>query len=94
MPFPHTHIKLTEAELKIVTDEMTRYAREGKIKKRSRLQILYLSHTGETLAQMANLHLPGFAYRTVKRWIGRYRKEGLKPFVHPDIVPPERNKSV
>ena len=79
MPYFHPYIKLTEPEQKIVSNHLTKYAMEGKWKKRRRLQILYFSnlrHRYELIADETK-----FSYATVRYWICRYRKEGLKPFI-------------
>lgn len=88
MPFPHSYIKFTDAEVEIVKQELERYAVEGRFKKHTPLVILYLSHIGKNYQQISESTHPPLTIRTIRRWIYRFRKEGLKPFVHPDILPP------
>ena len=87
MPFPHSYIKLTDTELKITEKELERYALERNMPRRNRLLILLLSHLGNNYRQIAERRRPPFSIMTVRRCIYRYRKEGLKPFVHKDVFP-------
>jgi hypothetical protein len=79
MPYQHQFIKLTDQERKIVNDEARNLNIAGRYKKRRQLQILYLSDTGITFRGIC-IRL-SFSYATVRRWIYRYKKEGLKPFL-------------
>lgn len=90
MPYPHVFIKLTEEERKIVNDELKNLAIAGNYKKRRPLQILYLSDSGITFSGICTRL--GFSYATVRRWIYRYKKEGLKPFLHLQPPPPGHQK--
>ncbi|MFH0888294.1 MAG: helix-turn-helix domain-containing protein [Planctomycetota bacterium] len=78
MSYPHTYIKLTEEERKGVSAELKRLAIIGKDKERKRLQVVWLSDSGLTFEQIARRL--GKSYRTVQRWVSKYRKEGLKAF--------------
>ncbi|MEW6027099.1 MAG: helix-turn-helix domain-containing protein [Planctomycetota bacterium] len=79
MPYPHQFIKLTDEERTIVKAEIQRYGKEGKVKKRAHIQILYFSDQGQDFQSIAVVL--SLSYPTVRRWIYLYRKEGLKPFV-------------
>lgn len=84
MPYPKKHIKLTDEERLIVIAQLAVYQKEGKWKKRKRLQILYWSDQGRGIR--AIMGSTGFSYATVRRWLYRYEKEGLKPFLsYPDM---------
>jgi len=79
MPYPHQFIRLTDQERKIVSDELRNLAIAGRYKKRRQLQILYLSDNGlEFRSICIRLNL---SYAAVRRWIYRYEKEGIKPFI-------------
>ncbi len=52
-----------------------RYRRERGVAARRRLQALWLVHTGEGVAEAAKQ--AGVGQRTVERWLGWYRQEGL-----------------
>ena len=79
MPYPHQFIKLNEEELKLLDVELHRLALRGEWKKRSRLQIFWLSHNRYPYDNI--VRNTGFSYATVRRWIYRYRKEGLKSII-------------
>jgi len=76
MPYPHTYIKLTDEERKRVSVELQRLTIIGKDKERKRLQAVWLSDCGLTFEQIARRF--GKSYRTVQRWVSKYRKERLK----------------
>ncbi|MBI4712368.1 MAG: helix-turn-helix domain-containing protein [Planctomycetes bacterium] len=79
MPHPHSFIKLTPAERAKVSAELKRLACAGEFKKRTPLNILYWSDQGKPFRAIAEL--TNCSYMTVRRWIYRYRKEKLKPFI-------------
>ena len=87
MPFPHSYIKLTEEELGIIRQEMERYALAGDFKKRNRLLILLFSHSGKSYQQITDPNIPGMANATVRYWLNRFRKDGLKPFIRASAPP-------
>ena len=72
--------KISElSELKLLDVELHRLAMRGEWKKRSRLQIFWLSHNRYPYDNI--VRNTGFSYATVRRWIYRYRKEGLKSII-------------
>jgi hypothetical protein len=79
MPYPHQFIKLTPGERKKIDRASKIFALQGKWKKRRYLSILYLSDAGRPFRVIASYCR--FSYATVRRWIYRYRKEGLAPFL-------------
>ncbi|MBI4712283.1 MAG: helix-turn-helix domain-containing protein [Planctomycetes bacterium] len=79
MPYPHQYIKLTDEERKILEAEIKKAVGDTSNKRRRRLQIPYLSDQGWTFRSiMANTK---FSYATVRRYIYRYRKDGLKAYI-------------
>ena len=90
MPYPHQFIRLTDEERNIVKDELRNLYIEGKYKKRRQLQILYLSDEGKTFRIICERLR--FSYATVRRWIYRYKKEGLKPFISSQQPPASHQK--
>lgn len=52
-----------------------RYAGERDVRRRQRLQALWLVRRGEPVAQAA--HLAGVGSRSLERWLGWYRQGGL-----------------
>ena len=75
MPYPHAFIKLTPEEQVMVSDQLRRLAREGKIKERQHLQVIYFSNSGLTFQQIMKRF--EISYMMVRRCIYAYRKEGL-----------------
>ena len=79
MPYPHTYIKLTPEEKEKITKELKRLLLAGQHNKRKPLQALYLSDQKKIFQDIANYL--GVSYRTVKRWVYRYKKSGLNSFI-------------
>ncbi|MFH1231894.1 MAG: helix-turn-helix domain-containing protein [Planctomycetota bacterium] len=79
MPYPHTYLTLTPEESQRIKTELQRLAALKKWNKRKPLQTLYLSNEKKPLKDIANyLDVP---YSTVRRWVARYRNEGLSVFL-------------
>lgn len=79
MPYPHAFIKLTKEERRKIKSELQRLLAAGLPKKRKPLQMLYFSDIGKTFKAIAKYL--DVDYRTVKRWISAYRKDGLAAFI-------------
>jgi predicted phosphatase len=79
MPYPHVYITLTPEERQLIKTELQRLVTLKKWKKRKPLQALYLSDQKKIFQDIANYL--GVSYMTVRRWIYRYRKNGLNTFI-------------
>ena len=79
MPYPHVYITLTPEERQRIKQELQRLAALKKWNKRKPLQALYLSGQKKIFQDIANYL--GVSYRTVKRWVYRYKKSGLDSFI-------------
>jgi len=79
MPYPHTYITLTAEEKESIKQELQRLTYARRWKKRKPLQALYLSDQRKTFSNIAR-YLEK-SNRTVRRWVYRYRKEGLEGFI-------------
>jgi CRP-like cAMP-binding protein len=75
MAYPHSFIKLTRAEEKKIWDEMQICLKAGKYRRHKRLKAIWLSSKRFTFDQIAETS--DVSYRTVKRWVSKYRKERL-----------------
>jgi len=58
----------------------TRYRQEKHRYRRDRLQVLWLVRGGKTLTEVSQV--VGIPYRSVKPWIGWYRRGGLDALLH------------
>ncbi|MBI5778266.1 MAG: helix-turn-helix domain-containing protein [Planctomycetes bacterium] len=58
---------------------MKRLLLAGKYQKRKPLQVLWLSDQKKTFKDIANCL--GKSFDTVRRWVYRYRKDGLEGFI-------------
>ena len=79
MPYPHSFIKLTPEEKKIVSYKLSQYSQQGRYKQRRRLRVLWLSDMGLTFDQIARQ--TNFSFVWVRKLIYLYKKEGLTPFI-------------
>jgi len=79
MPYPHTFITLTTEAQQRIKIELQRLVALKKWKKRKPLQALWLSDQKRIFRDIANYLKVD--YRTVKRWVSRYRKSGLNGFI-------------
>jgi CRP-like cAMP-binding protein len=79
MPYPHYFVKLTPDEKKRIAKEIERLTLLRQWKKRKPLQALYLSNERKPFRDIAKYL--GVSYRTVKRWVYRYKKSGLDCFI-------------
>ena len=79
MPYPHTFITLTPEERLRLKAELQRLVTLKKWKKRKPLQALYLSDQKKIFRDIANSL--GVSYTTLRRWIYKYRKNGLDAFI-------------
>ncbi|MFA5795257.1 MAG: helix-turn-helix domain-containing protein [Candidatus Brocadiia bacterium] len=79
MPYPHKFVKLTDQERKEVESALKELLHRRESKKRRRLQIIYWSDQGSSYDSIAKSLY--FSYATVRRWIYRWQKEGIKPFL-------------
>ncbi|MBI4712590.1 MAG: helix-turn-helix domain-containing protein [Planctomycetes bacterium] len=79
MPYPHVYIKLTPEERGKITRELKRLLLAGQHKKRKPLQALWLSDQQKTFEDISRSL--GVTYRTMQRWIARYRKSGIGGFI-------------
>ncbi|MFH0889040.1 MAG: helix-turn-helix domain-containing protein [Planctomycetota bacterium] len=79
MPYPHTYIKLTPEEKKRIEKEIERLTLLRQWKKRKPLQVLYLSDQKKTFRDIAEYL--GKSFDTIRRWVYRYRKDGLEDFI-------------
>lgn len=78
MPYPHQFIKLTDEEEKLIKSKLIEYTVKKQYKKHNRIQALWLSGHGWTFEAISRHER--VSYRTVKRWISRYRQKGLNAF--------------
>ncbi len=79
MPYPHIYITLTPEEREKISKELKRLLLAGKYNKRKPLQALWLSDQKKTFRNIANYLEKSFD--TIRRWINRYRKDGLDGFI-------------
>jgi hypothetical protein len=79
MPYPHKFIKLTPAQKKQVDQALKHFVITHQYRRRKRLQIIYLSDQGKTFREISRRL--GVSYRTVKRRVSLYQKEGLDPLL-------------
>lgn len=79
MPYPHVYIHLTTEEREQISKELKRLLLAGKYQKRKPLQVLWLSDQKKTFKDIANCL--GKSFDTVRRWVYRYRKDGLEGFI-------------
>ncbi|MFH0888750.1 MAG: helix-turn-helix domain-containing protein [Planctomycetota bacterium] len=79
MPYPHYFVKLTPEEKKRIAKEIERLTLLRQWKKRKPLQTLYLSDQKKTFRDIANYL--GKSFTTIRRWVYRYRKDGLEDFI-------------
>lgn len=80
MSYPHVFITLTPEERQRIKTELQRLAALKKWNKRKPLQAIYLSDQKKIFWDIANYL--GVNYRTVQRWIAKYREEGLAAFIN------------
>ena len=79
MPQTPKYLKLTGEERKTLAIEIQNALKMQDYKKRRRLQIPYLSDQG--CSYRAIMQATQYGYSTVRYWLYRYKKEGLKAFL-------------
>jgi CRP-like cAMP-binding protein len=83
MSYPHIYITLTSEERQLIKTELQRLSVLKQWNKRKPLQAIYLSDQKKIFHDIAN-YLK-VTYRTVQRWIAKYRKDGLHAFFYNGI---------
>ena len=79
MPYPHVFITLSPEERQRLKQELQRLALLKKWHKRKPLQALYFSDQKKIFHDITRYL--GKSNRTLRRWIYRYRKDGLDGFI-------------